>query len=393
MKCQYDGVYIDSYKNHYAIFSNSGEKLAEYDTTKDAKEDIPEWEAEVKNEGVVGAAFIGLIGLSLLYDRIKSAKSKKEMNKAYNNPVGITEKELNLLIKEFNSLRADILSKQKSSNLYKTLYQYSKEWNSNQYLDVVKDLKSGKTVSLEYDFEARVWYAFVEFFNDTNSNFTKNLKDPNDWEESDELEYKYEQMASKDLKKHITSLGFEPDNKNYMYYSKKYPNIALVMTDGDDGVGVIIRPSPEIFKGVYFKLITESEAEKMKKLNEDHSEISNDPEMEKLLALAGCTVEDLDTIDDEDDIDLDDDDPIDANTSREIDAVMDESAADDYHKNHEERMKNLNKKIDELNNDRKKDNEVREKQDKNAAALRDLLGESTPDLDFIMESIFMDIDH
>ena len=70
-----------------------------------------------------------------------------------------------------------------------------------------------------------------------------------------------------------------------------------------------------------------------------------------------------------------------------------ESAADDYHKNHEERMKNLNKKIDELNNDRKKDNEVREKQDKNAAALRDLLGESTPDLDFIMESIFMDIDY
>ena len=128
-------------------------------------------------------------------------------------------------------------------------------------------------------------------------------------------------------------------------------------------------------------------------LNEDHSEISNDPEMEKLLALAGCTIEDLDTINNEEDIELDDDDPIDVNTSREIDAVIDESAADDYHKNHEERMKNLNKKIDELNNDRKKDNEVREKQDKNAAALRDLLGESTPDLDFIMESIFMDIDH
>ena len=73
--------------------------------------------------------------------------------------------------------------------------------------------------------------------------------------------------------------------------------------------------------------------------------------------------------------------------------TQNESAADDYHKNHEERMKNLNKKIDELNNDRKKDKEIREKQDKNAAALRDLLGESTPDLDFIMESIFMDIDH
>ena len=38
-------------------------------------------------------------------------------------------------------------------------------------------------------------------------------------------------------------------------------------------------------------------------------------------------------------------------------------------------------------------NESCEKQSKNSAALRDLLGESTPDLDFIMESIFMDIDH
>ena len=44
MKHQYDGVYIDNFKDHYAIFSDSGEKLAEYDTTKDAKEDIPEWE-------------------------------------------------------------------------------------------------------------------------------------------------------------------------------------------------------------------------------------------------------------------------------------------------------------------------------------------------------------
>ena len=128
-------------------------------------------------------------------------------------------------------------------------------------------------------------------------------------------------------------------------------------------------------------------------LNEDHSEISNDPEMEKLLALAGCTIEDLDTINNEEDIELDDDDPIDANTSREIDAAMDESTADDYHKNHEERMKNLNKKIDELNDQRKKDSEVREKQSKTGAALCDLLGESVPDLDYLMESIFMDIDH
>ena len=374
----------------------------------------------------------------------------------------------------------------------------------------------------------------------------------------------------------IESLGFDIKTGK----SSKYPNCEVRVADGE--VVYVYPKAPDD--------ILERGKKSKKKMNEDHSEISNDPEMEKLLALAGCTIEDLDTINNEEDIELDDDDPIDANTSREIDAVMDESigdfirdtknyfknaseflkhrkenskskrkdseadikntpaykeankkleafgdsigkkvaahlkdyatkknfksvykntsfdindikycpingydvqvsdlqdgidydripaweeqnpgkdwqkepqfnndwyhelltegrdyaesllekdcpdiyaydigtgdgdeglvyidifftssyintikeesknsqnesAADDYHKNHEERMKNLNKKIDELNNDRKKDNEVREKQDKNAAALRDLLGESTPDLDFIMESIFMDIDH
>ena len=60
-------------------------------------------------------------------------------------------------------------------------------------------------------------------------------------------------------------------------------------------------------------------------MNEDHSEISNDPEMEKLLALAGITTADLDDLENDNDLDLDDDDPIDANTLREIDAAMDES--------------------------------------------------------------------
>ena len=62
-------------------------------------------------------------------------------------------------------------------------------------------------------------------------------------------------------------------------------------------------------------------------MNEYHSEISNDPEMEQLMALAGITTEDLNELEDDDDLDLDDDDPIDVNTMREIDAAMDESAA------------------------------------------------------------------
>lgn len=55
MKDKYEGCYIDGYKDHYAVFADNGEKLAEYDTHKDAKEDIAEWEAEVKNESYIPA--------------------------------------------------------------------------------------------------------------------------------------------------------------------------------------------------------------------------------------------------------------------------------------------------------------------------------------------------
>ena len=55
MKDKYEGCYIDGYKDHYAVFADNGEKLAEYDTHKEAKEDIAEWEAEVKNESYIPA--------------------------------------------------------------------------------------------------------------------------------------------------------------------------------------------------------------------------------------------------------------------------------------------------------------------------------------------------
>lgn len=55
MKDKYEGCYIDGYKDHYAVFADNGEKLAEYDTHKEAKEDIAEWEAEVKNESYTPA--------------------------------------------------------------------------------------------------------------------------------------------------------------------------------------------------------------------------------------------------------------------------------------------------------------------------------------------------
>ena len=55
MKDKYEGCYIDGYNGHYAVFADNGEKLAEYDTHKEAKEDISEWEAEVKNESYIPA--------------------------------------------------------------------------------------------------------------------------------------------------------------------------------------------------------------------------------------------------------------------------------------------------------------------------------------------------
>ena len=36
MKDKYEGCYIDGYNGHYAVFADNGEKLAEYDTHKEA---------------------------------------------------------------------------------------------------------------------------------------------------------------------------------------------------------------------------------------------------------------------------------------------------------------------------------------------------------------------
>ena len=80
MKHQYDGVYIDNFKDHYAIFSDSGEKLAEYDTTKDAKEDIPEWENEVKNESYSPARYLAT-GLQLTNEQLNSLVIMTESQK------------------------------------------------------------------------------------------------------------------------------------------------------------------------------------------------------------------------------------------------------------------------------------------------------------------------
>lgn len=303
---------------------------------------------EPMNEILITLAIFGTIwGLSCLYDRIVEAKNKAKLKKDIknakkNNPnisdreldeimgiIGITEKEINELARQTKALKTDITAKQKSSPLYKDLYQYMKEWNTDDYMDAVKAIKSGETVDLSLDFRTDVYYAFVEFFNQSNPNFRKQIKDLTD-DEAENLEIKYEKDSFDEMKKHLVSLGFDLNkpviNNHRQYYSsKKYPDLIIRYADGDDGTGIIIEPKCTL-GATKFKLISEEEGKK--KLNEDHSEISNDPEMEELMALAGVTTADLDDLENDNDLDLDEDDPIDANTLREIDAAMDESATD-----------------------------------------------------------------
>lgn len=348
--------YIGQYRDHYAIFDSMGRVQTQYDTHAEAKADLDSYNKTGKplpenasmNEGLVMWGLFGVvIGISALYNRIDEAKRKKQNKKnKYNtadNAIGITEKEINELARQAKALKSDIIAKQKSSTLYKTLYQYMTKWNTDDYVGAVNALKSGESVDLGIDFRTDVYYAFVEFFNFSNTDFIKQLKDPDDDDEAEKLEIKYESESFEEMKKHLISLGFDLNKKidGRYYSSKKYPDLIIRYVDGDDGTGIIIKPKCTLGADT-FKLIAEKES---KKLNEDHSEISNDPEMEKLLALAGCTIEDLDTINNEEDIELDDDDPIDANTSREIDAVMDESIGDfirdtkNYFKNASEFLK------------------------------------------------------
>ena len=337
--------YIGQYRDHYAIFDSMGRVQTQYDTHAEAKADLDSYNKTGKplpeaasKDSVIDKAFKGPV--NSMFDT-----TSKEFKKV-GNDVGNDKKAKQTW---WNDMK---LTARMHKKPYPKVNGYTNgDFNPNHEW-LMAAIEQCKSVA---DCECLIKDGYLAISQDKQ--LVKNLR------------------------------AVKEGNPS------RYVNVKLIQKRLDNGVTPEkVEKHIEWVKENYIKGLQAKKKEFKKKLNEDHSEISNDPEMEKLLALAGCTIEDLDTINNEEDIELDDDDLIDANTSREIDAVMDESAADDYHKNHEERMKNLNKKTDELNNDRKKDNEIREKQDKNAAALRDLLGESTPDLDFIMESIFMDID-
>ena len=494
MKDKYEGCYIDGYKDHYAVFADNGEKLAEYDTHKEAKEDIAEWEAEVKNESYIPADTLAtgyrftihetellenaikkhveqkvdqgvnamfdtdseefkkagnepydksqwwddmkltmrikktpfprkngytngdfrpnqkwLMGaieccksardceyllkdayLSVAHDKklIQNLKSvrdgtpnkyvnvkvvqkwldngvtpekvekhiewfkanyikglqakKKEFNQAQNETVteepinelgiftainigfwgfvgiccivsGILDKKhgkeikANLTDTEFKAIKNDtitvaknLIAAQKSSPFYNSIYKYN--WiTQDTYKDMINAFNKGDLCS-----------STVRFFDAENfENYKSYYKEYGEWGDYNPNWEKLEKSVNADMVKIIESLGFDIKTGK----SSKYPNCEVRVADGE--VVYVYPKAPDD--------ILERGKKSKKKLNEDHSEISNDPEIEELMALAGVTTADLDDLENDNDLDLDDDDPIDANTLREIDAAMDES--------------------------------------------------------------------
>ena len=318
MKDKYEGCYIDTYKDHYAIFADSGEKLAEYDNHKEAKEDIAEWEAEVKNESYIPADTLAtgyrftVRETELLENAIKK-HVEQEVNRGVNDMFDTDSEEFKKVGNE--------------------LYDKSQWWD-----DMKLTMRIKKT-----PFPRKNGY--------TNGDFRPNQK----WlmgaieccKSARDCDYllKDAYLSVAHDKKLIQNLKSVRDGN-----PNKYVNVKVVQKWLDNGVTPEkVEKHIEWFKTNYIKGLQAKKKEFKKKLNEDHSEISNDPEMEKLLTLAGYTIEDLDTINNEEDIELDDDDPIDVNTSREIDAVMDESSKTvETEEDIKFLLKGINKKIEGL---------------------------------------------
>lgn len=295
MKDNYNGCYIDNYKDHYAIFSKDGKVLGEYDSHKEAKEDLPEYES--MNEGVFEAIMIAPLAIGLVCCLIQGAIDKRHAKDVKKN---LSSDEFNVIKKDTLAVAKALIAAQKSSSYYNTIYKFN-AITQDSYKDLVYNFNNGN-----------IYSCTIKFFDAENyENYKSYLKEYGNWDSSNSDWEKLEKSVNDDMVNIIESLGF--DNKTGK--SSKYPNCELRVADGE--VVYVIPKMPDD--------ILERGKKKGKKLNEDHSEISNDPEMEQLMALAGITTEDLNELEDDDDLDLDDDDPIDVNTMREIDAVIDES--------------------------------------------------------------------
>lgn len=287
------------------------------------------------NEGAVGIGSIVFCTIVLgaaIFGKAKTAldkhKKKSEL-KTGKNAYKLPYDKFNQAYGNMTDLIKDIKRLQKGSKYYNLIYSY------NEIKEDISNTKSGVNIREVYKKGSPVQlYGMVEYYSAENIERYKNLlasmPDPKkNWYDSENEDYiqDIEQKVYDEFDKHLDILGFSEDkSESYKLKSSKYPGIYIHMTINGDGAYFTIYPD---YPKNVFILGDESEndlnSKSKKKLNEDHSEISNDPEMEELMALAGVTTADLDDLENDNDLDLDDDDPIDANTLREIDAAMDES--------------------------------------------------------------------
>ena len=290
---------------------------------------------EPMNEGAVGIGSIVFCSIFLgaaIFGKAKTAldkhKKKSEL-KTGKNAYKLPYDKFDQIYRSMTNLIKDIKRLQKESKYYNLIYNY------NEIKEDISNTKSGVNIREVYKKGSPVQlYGMVEYYSAENIERYKNLlasmPDPKkNWYDSENEDYiqDIEQKVYDEFDKHLDILGFSEDkSESYKLKSSKYPGIYIHMTINGDGAYFTIYPD---YPKNVFILGDESEndlnSKSKKKLNEDHSEISNDPEMEELMALAGVTTADLDDLENDNDLDLDEDDPIDANTLREIDAAMDES--------------------------------------------------------------------
>lgn len=290
---------------------------------------------EPMNEGAVGIGSIVFCSIFLgaaIFGKAKTAldkhKKKSEL-KTGKNAYKLPYDKFDQIYRSMTNLIKDIKRLQKESKYYNLIYSY------NEIKEDISNNKSGVNIHEVYKKGSPIQlYGMVEYYSAENIERYKNLlasmPDPKkNWYDTENEDYiqDIEQKVYDEFDKHLDILGFAEDkSESYKLKSSKYPGIYIHMTINGDGAYFTIYPD---YPKNVFILGDESEndlnSKSKKKLNEDHSEISNDPEMEELMALAGVTTADLDDLENDNDLDLDEDDPIDANTLREIDAAMDES--------------------------------------------------------------------
>lgn len=294
--------------NYWVSRASANESVTFYDSSK-----------RLMNEGTGGNIALGIFCLitmaPVIAAKVMEAKDKRRL-KTGKGAHKISYEEFSTMYNSTKKLIQDVQRLQKSSKYYKIIYKYNTVEEEivagNKSSNILDAFKKGSPVEL---CGTCVYYEYdcIEEYKD----LLKSLPEPDKEYYSDKNEdyvHDIEYAIQDEFNDHLDKLGFA-DGKDHKCRSSKYPGIYISYTESGDGTWFHIYPD---CPGTIVVIDNN-------KLNEDHSEISNDPEIEELLNLAGCTIEDLDTINDEEDIELDDDDPIDVNTSREIDAIMDES--------------------------------------------------------------------